>query len=315
MRSAPERDGPSLVAVRREAALSDKFTILIATIDGDDANRTYTYAVGRAFVNREGIEQIETCRVLRVAGFSDEARRGDGRGGPAWLQQQRADLLIGGRLLKKDEAVDLWFIGNGGGQGFPAEKIQPRRQSAQGGFREGGLGPIAGRRPGRRQPGYGTTREIPGRNPETGHDRLRYLLQDTAGFSAKQRAQLHHALGLGLWVIGEQSGDKKALVEALAAYRAALTEWTRERVPLQWAQTQNNLGNVLCRLGERESGTPRLEEAVAAFRAALSEWTRERVPLAVGDDAEQSRQRAGSLGERRAARRGSKRRSPPIARR
>ena len=65
----------------------------------------------------------------------------------------------------------------------------------------------------------------------------------------------------------------------MAAYRAALQERTRERVPLDWAMTQNNLGIALQRLGERESGTARLEEAVAAYRAALEEWTRERVPL------------------------------------
>ena len=65
----------------------------------------------------------------------------------------------------------------------------------------------------------------------------------------------------------------------MAAYRAALEERTRERVPLEWATTQNNLGNALRRLGERETGTARLEEAVAAYRAALEERTRERVPL------------------------------------
>ena len=65
----------------------------------------------------------------------------------------------------------------------------------------------------------------------------------------------------------------------MAAYRAALEERTRERVPLEWARTQNNLGFALWTLGERESGTARLEEAVAAYRAALEEWTRERVPL------------------------------------
>ena len=55
----------------------------------------------------------------------------------------------------------------------------------------------------------------------------------------------------------------------MAAYRAALEERSRERVPLDWAMTQNNLGTALTRLGERESGTARLEEAVAAYRAAL----------------------------------------------
>jgi tetratricopeptide (TPR) repeat protein len=63
------------------------------------------------------------------------------------------------------------------------------------------------------------------------------------------------------------------------AYRAALQEMTRERVPLQWAMTQMNLGSALMALGERESGTVRLEEAVAAYRTALQENTRERVPL------------------------------------
>ena len=69
--------------------------------------------------------------------------------------------------------------------------------------------------------------------------------------------------------------------EAVAAYRAALEERTRERVPLDWATTQNNLGAALPeKLGERESGTAQLEEAVAAYRAALKEErTRERVPL------------------------------------
>src|SRR5713226_3106634 len=69
------------------------------------------------------------------------------------------------------------------------------------------------------------------------------------------------------------------LEEAVTAYRDALTEYTRERVPLDWAMTQNNLGAVLWTLGEREGGTARLEEAVAAYRDALKERTRERVPL------------------------------------
>ncbi|MCW2306303.1 tetratricopeptide (TPR) repeat protein [Rhodobium gokarnense] len=78
---------------------------------------------------------------------------------------------------------------------------------------------------------------------------------------------------------GETKGDNAALLFAIAAYRAALEERTRERVPLDWAATQNNLGNALGILGARESGTERLKEAVDAYRAALKEWTRERAPL------------------------------------
>jgi hypothetical protein len=80
------------------------------------------------------------------------------------------------------------------------------------------------------------------------------------------------------WLGARESGTEK-LEEAVAAYRAALEESTRERVPLQWATTQIRLGIALAMLGEREGGTARLEEAVAAYRAALEEKTRERVPL------------------------------------
>ena len=78
-------------------------------------------------------------------------------------------------------------------------------------------------------------------------------------------------LGNALWTLGERESGTARLDEAVAAYREALKEWTRERVPLDWAMTQNNLGIALLRLGERESGTARLDEAVAAYHAALEE--------------------------------------------
>ena len=86
-------------------------------------------------------------------------------------------------------------------------------------------------------------------------------------------------LGIALSRLGERESGTGKLAEAVAAYREALKEYTRERVPLDWATTQNNLGNALKTLGERESGTKKLDEAVAASREALKERTRERVPL------------------------------------
>ena len=100
-----------------------------------------------------------------------------------------------------------------------------------------------------------------------------------ASASRSHWATTQNNLGIALWTLGERESGTARLEEAVAAYRAALKEWTRERVPLDWAMTQNNLGTALWTLGERESGTARLEEAVAAYRAALKEWTRERVPL------------------------------------
>jgi tetratricopeptide (TPR) repeat protein len=77
----------------------------------------------------------------------------------------------------------------------------------------------------------------------------------------------------------QRESGRARLEEAIAAYREALKERTRERIPLDWAATQFNLGNALLELGRRESGTARLEEAIAAYREALKERTRERVPL------------------------------------
>lgn len=80
------------------------------------------------------------------------------------------------------------------------------------------------------------------------------------------------------------AGDRREtgtvrLEEAVAAFRSALEEYTRARVPLYWATVESNLGEALQILGERESGTTRLEEAVAVHHAALEEQTRARVPL------------------------------------
>src|SRR5512139_3759612 len=55
-----------------------------------------------------------------------------------------------------------------------------------------------------------------------------------------------------LWRLGGRESGTARLEEAVAAYRDALKEYTRERVPLQWATTQNNLGNALETLGEGE---------------------------------------------------------------
>lgn len=79
--------------------------------------------------------------------------------------------------------------------------------------------------------------------------------------------------------IGNKAGDNAALIVAIAAYRAALEERTRDRVPFDWAMTQSNLGAALKALGAHESGTARLKEAIAAYRAALNELTRESTPF------------------------------------
>jgi tetratricopeptide (TPR) repeat protein len=79
--------------------------------------------------------------------------------------------------------------------------------------------------------------------------------------------------------LGERESGTEHLNQAVTAYRAALEENTRDRVPLEWAMTQMDLGAALETLGVRESGTEHLNQAVTAYRAALEENARDRVPL------------------------------------
>jgi tetratricopeptide (TPR) repeat protein len=100
-----------------------------------------------------------------------------------------------------------------------------------------------------------------------------------AATSSDERGEAGNRLGIALMRLGERESGMARLEEAVQVYRAVLQEYTRERMPLDWAMTQNNLGTALMRLGERESGMARLEEAVQVYRAVLQEYTRERVPL------------------------------------
>jgi tetratricopeptide (TPR) repeat protein len=115
---------------------------------------------------------------------------------------------------------------------------------------------------------------------QTTAERLEPIIQQLNNqFDADTRGSLLFCYALVQSVIGGQAGTENPLCQAVTNYRAALLEYTRKRVPLDWAMTQNNLGNALSALGERESGTERLQQAVEAHRAALLERTRERVPL------------------------------------
>src|SRR3954452_22971308 len=127
------------------------------------------------------------------------------------MQQRHADLLIGGRLLKKDDSVDLWFIGNSGGQGVQPKKFSLDANLLKEDFAKAASDQLlavalAAVNPATEQKGRYLVEIL---RPVTG--RLRHLLRDSSGFSGEQRAQLQHALGLGLSAVGEQSGQNQDL--------------------------------------------------------------------------------------------------------
>ena len=66
----------------------------------------------------------------------------------------------------------------------------------------------------------------------------RIMLSNAA--DSDERGMAGNLLGNVLWQRGERESGTARLGQAVAAYRAALEERTRDRVPLDWAMTQNN---------------------------------------------------------------------------
>ncbi len=113
-----------------------------------------------------------------------------------------------------------------------------------------------------------------------------------------ERGAALNIIGLALSELGQRETDTERLEEAVDAYNAALEEYKRDRVPLDWAGTQNNLGNALLALGLPETGTERLEQAVDAFRDALEERPRDREPYLWAQTQNNLGNALASLGQR-----------------
>jgi hypothetical protein len=62
-------------------------------------------------------------------------------------------------------------------------------------------------------------------------------------------ATIQNNLGLVLSALGERESGTARLEEAVAVFRAALEEWTRERVPPWHKIAQRNLAKALGKIG------------------------------------------------------------------
>jgi hypothetical protein len=77
-------------------------------------------------------------------------------------------------------------------------------------------------------------------------------------------------LGNALRLLGERESGTARLEEAVAAYREALKEKTRERVPLDWARSTGNQGVTFMLLAGRRRDTAMAKLAVRQIEAALT---------------------------------------------
>jgi tetratricopeptide (TPR) repeat protein len=79
-------------------------------------------------------------------------------------------------------------------------------------------------------------------------------------------------LGNALAALGERESRTARLEEAVAAFREALQERTRARVPFLWAQTQENLSLVHIAFFGKDPKPRHLEAALEAVDGALEEY-------------------------------------------
>jgi hypothetical protein len=84
-------------------------------------------------------------------------------------------------------------------------------------------------------------------------------------------ATTQHNLGIALQTLGERESGTARLEEAVAAYRAALEEWNRDRAPLQWAMSMGNQGVAVMLLARRLGDATQARIAVQQIEAAFIE--------------------------------------------
>jgi tetratricopeptide (TPR) repeat protein len=265
----------------------NRFTILVAHLE-NDTNREHERQIIHAMVDFKEIKVLQLDRTITLEGSDLEKQEKLGHeSAQKYLKESGASVLIWGIVLSRNGKTGpiLYWTAS---QGSEVKSKLYDATSAESSFR---LPPVFWSDLTYILQLLIASHDAEFRAKEGSYvaDRLspfiarvRSLLDaspNRPGWDSDARGSTRMVLGYALDVLGEQSGRKEPLEEAVAVYKAALEERTRERVPLKWASTQNNLGTALVRLGERESGTQRLEEAVAVYKAALEERTRERVPL------------------------------------
>lgn len=255
----------------------NRFSIVVARLE-NDPNREHERRIIHAISEFKEVQVLSLPQIITLDGLDLEEQENRGQGqAQQWLKKYRASVLIWGTVIGRDGKTGpkiYWTV---------SPEIKPRSKLYDEPSEKSQL---------RLPEVFWTDLAEILRLLISSHEaeflaqrgiyvadqlspfitRVRTLLNasaDRPGWDSDAKASTRVVLANALTVLGQQNGRKEPLGEAVVAYMAALEEWTRERVPLDWATTQNNLGEALRILGERESGTRRLEEAVAAYRAAL----------------------------------------------
>ncbi|MBZ9997576.1 caspase domain-containing protein [Mesorhizobium sp. BH1-1-4] len=91
-------------------------------------------------------------------------------------------------------------------------------------------------------------------------------------------ARAETKLGLAMAGFGAVDNGVAWMQDAVAIYRQALLQYTRETAPTDWSDTQNELGSTLIKLAGTTMDPQFARDAIVAYRAALEIRTREQYP-------------------------------------
>ena len=259
----------------------ENFRIVLCWLENDWSGKE-TKNVEDAFTGVEGITLVVSAKKVAASGAADEWRPAMERRASAVLEEWNADLAIIGTVKRPGEALGLWFVPRRGDSTLTRGDRPYRLEEATLGADFHGdlqtqlavmawnaVAPLAETE---------TRARVIEKGLRTATEKLSKLLIAPTIRKPEHRAALRVALGNALSTLGRREASPDRLERATVAYRKALTLYTRERAPLEWAKAQFSLGVALRELAARETGTERLEQAIAANQAALEVFTREQMP-------------------------------------
>ena len=105
--------------------------------------------------------------------------------------------------------------------------------------------------------------------------KLQVLDHQRSGKEALEWGRTQHNIALAFLRLGDQRSSGRSFQQAADAFSEALTELTRELVPVEWAEANAGLGIALLRMGEGKKDGKLLMQAIAAFERALNELDQE----------------------------------------
>jgi hypothetical protein len=240
----------------------ERFNVLVARLNGDDANNTNRRHIVRSLRKQPGIAVVtDVRRFAELDAGSDADRVAEVRASvKARLDDTGCDLAIVGDVVAANQALYLHVVPASGADAtadtyaLEAQKLELPQDFGPA-FSDALVGTALAAAAPATDSESRATYLVETLRPV--RDKLKSTLQAPPdGLADTMRASLNVSYANTCLTLGEQSGRSEELEDAVEAYRAALEVRTRDRLPRDWATTQNNLGTALQTLARGRRGRP-----------------------------------------------------------